>query len=82
MLNIYRDNSQRPDDLLLLSLDGLDELNSTESRSLLDFIPKPSQLTEGCYVLLTSRLKDGCPEPIWRQLNNNPPLTGGGRSGY
>jgi hypothetical protein len=48
----------------------VDELNQEESRSLLDFIPTSAQLAPGCYILLTSRPKEACPDWIWRRLED------------
>lgn len=69
-LLIYQQVHHCPEDKLLLCLDGLDELNQAESRTLLDFIPTSAQLATGCYILLSSRPQEGCPNWIWQHLES------------
>jgi hypothetical protein len=63
-LDRWRMLAKRADRPLLIVIDGLDEADPPSGGdSLLDLLPKPSQLTRGLYFLLTSRpIGDGdCP---------------------
>jgi len=60
IMAIYR--GRRPDDKLLICLDGLDELIRVDDASILDFVPRPGQLPDHVYLLLTSRTRKGCPK--------------------
>jgi tetratricopeptide (TPR) repeat protein len=55
----------RPEDTLLVCIDGLDELAPTDDTSILAFIPSPDQLPERLFILLTSRSQDECPDWVW-----------------
>ncbi len=54
---------------LVICLDGLDELpDSSGQRSILDFIPAPSDLPENSYLVLTCRLPEGTADWINQRL--------------
>src|SRR5262249_39058514 len=53
---------------VVICLDGLDELRQTDERSIVDFIPRPEQMPEGFYLLLTSRTPKECPAWLRERL--------------
>ncbi len=67
---------RRADRKIVICLDGLDELrppdeapdDAPRSPSILDYIPKPHDLPEGFFILLTSRPQEDCPKWMWQAM--------------
>ena len=61
---------------VVICLDGLDELRQCDGHSIVDFIPRPEQLPEGFYLLVSSRPQADCPRWVWDEvtprLEGNP----------
>ena len=71
-LNNYKEKYYN-DRKLLFVFDGIDELKKQRGKNIIDFIPSPSQLVDGVYVLVTCRTtkpNDGVASFIKHYIDN------------
>ncbi|WP_434798273.1 tetratricopeptide repeat protein [Terrisporobacter vanillatitrophus] len=60
LLNFYREKyyNMYGTEKLLLVLDGIDEINKYDKKTIFDFIPKAKELEKGVFILCTCRMDD------------------------